>query len=389
MEATVALQTVSISPTGELRRQVRVRRLEGKQVIDLSRGELPDPTPHHVIAAAHEALQVPASHHYGDPMGDRTLRALVAETESMRQNASWSADCVVIANGAKQALSAVLHAILKPGDEVLIPAPYWVTFPEAVRLAGGCPTIVPPEPPALFPTAEALKSAVGAATKAIILNSPGNPSGELVPESILEALLSLACERNLWIVADETYARVAMDKGVSPLVLEPNVRERFIVINSTSKSHAMSGWRVGWCCCPEEVARAVGAVQSHTISCVPSFVQAAAVAALSDPSISELFRSRLLRQRAEAVVELRTAGFEVGESSGAFYLFPLIDKLGAEDHSVCSTLIETEGVALLPGSVFGVPGRCRISYAGEVSELREGIRRFTQFANRRQERQAS
>lgn len=364
---------ITLSPTARLRHRAAALRSSGTDVYDLSAGELDLPTPTHIVAAAVAAVARSENHHYGPPAGNERLRHAVAARLGLRAPGAVSAASVLITHGAKQALFNALVALLRPGDEVLIPAPYWVTFPSAVHLAQGLPVIVRPPADSLKITPECLDAGWTPATRALVLCSPNNPTGLVYGESELADILGWAADRNLWIIADETYVDLGFHPVPAPAITEPRVTERLITVGGVSKSFAMTGWRVGWMAGPQKVIDAAVAVQSHTTSNVSGVAQAAALAALTGPDVTAGFRSLLRDRLALCTALLEPLGMLDAPPDGAFYLFPNIGRFDLDDVRVADRLLDA-GVITVPGTAFGCPGRIRLSFAVDESQLRTGLR---------------
>jgi aspartate aminotransferase len=366
---------VTLSPTAYVRQRAAELRRGGAEVYDLSAGELDMATPPHIVAAAIEAAGRPESHHYGPTAGNDGLRSAVAGRLARRSGQELDASCVVITHGAKQALFNTLSALAGPGDDVLIPAPYWGTFPSSVALAGARPVVVQPAPGTLKVTPETLDAAVSPATRAIILCSPGNPSGLVYGERELHDLLSWLESRQIWVIADETYVDLCFRPVPSPARILPAVSERLVVVGSVSKSFAMTGWRVGWLAGPASIVKAAIAVQSHTTSNVSQIAQAAALAALTGPDVTAGFRSVLQGRLALCESVLQPLGLLPESPDGAFYLFPDVSRFSPDDGHVADRLLDV-GVVTVPGSAFGVRGRLRLSFAVADEQLSTGLQRM-------------
>lgn len=364
------------SPTGRLRERAAALRAAGRDVIDLSAGELADPTPEPIVDAAVRAARDPSTHHYGPAAGEPALRAAVAAWAAARHDAPVAAEQVAITNGAKQAVFNALRALLRPGDEVVIPSPYWPTFPAAVTVAGGVPVCAPTGSDTVLSDLDALERVRGSATRAVIVASPHNPTGLAYSADRVRELAGWAIERDLWVIADDTYADLAFEPAPSPALVVPAVAERLVTIGSTSKSHAMTGWRTGWLVAPAAVVRESVAIQSHTTSNVNRVAQAAAAAALERPDIPAGARARLRHARDRALALLAPLDLEIPVPDGAFFLFPDVRPFAADDVALAEALLVDAGVATVPGSAFGCPGHLRLSYGGEPDRVADGIGRF-------------
>lgn len=373
---------VTLSPTAALRLRAANLRHEGVDVIDLSAGELDLPTPAHIVTAAIEAASRPENHHYGPTGGEESLRQAIADRLTLRASAPVANSDVLVTHGAKQALFNTFMALLEPGDEVLIPAPYWVTFPSSVRLANGNPVIVQPSAGALKVTPENLEAARTPSTRALLLCSPNNPTGLVYDQAQLHAILSWATEHGIWIVSDETYVDLGFGSVPAPSLVNPGCTDRLITVGSVSKSYAMTGWRVGWMSGPKKIIAAATAIQSHTTSNVSRITQAAALAALTGPDVTAGFRSILRRRLSLCESILGPLGLLQTLPDGAFYIFPDVRRFHPDDVTLAERLLNA-GVVTVPGSSFGTPGHLRLSFAIEDEQLRRGLTAMATILNGR------
>lgn len=357
-------------------------------------GEPDFPTPDHVVAAAKVAAADPRAHKYSSPSGLPELRRAVAA--KTRRDSGWECtpEQVTITVGAKGAVFGACAALVDDGDEVLIPAPYWVSYPEIVALAGGVPVPVP----ARFEdgyrvTVDELEAARTPRTKLLIFCSPGNPTGAVYTRDEVAAIGVWAAHHGVWVLTDEIYEHfIYGDGGFSSLpVAAPEAADRCVVVNSVAKTYAMTGWRVGWMVGPPAVAAAVARFQSHTISNVSNVAQLAAVAALDGPMDSVVrMRQVFAGRRATMYQRLRTLpGVEVHEPQGAFYAFPRIDLRRALPGRVLEStqqfaeiLLEEAEIAVVPGEAFGAPGSLRLSFALDEGDLVTGLGRWETLAAR-------
>ncbi|MGW3954864.1 aminotransferase class I/II-fold pyridoxal phosphate-dependent enzyme [Streptomyces sp. NPDC004752] len=371
---------VTLSPTAALRQRAARLRRAGTEVFDFSAGELDLPTPAHIVTAAIDAASEPKNHHYGPTSGDDPLRQAIAERLSLRAATPLDGSRVQVTNGAKQALFNTFMALLEPGDEVLIPAPYWVTFPSSVRLAGGRPVVVRPSTGELKVTPDDLEAARTPSTRAMVLCSPNNPTGLVHDESELRALLAWAAEHGIWIVSDETYVDLAFRPVPAPSRIDPGTADRLVTVGSVSKSYAMTGWRVGWMSGPKPIIDAATAVQSHTTSNVSRVAQAAALAALTGPDVTADFRAVLRHRLSLCASVLEPLGLFRTPPDGAFYIFPDVRRFDPDDIAVAERLLSA-GVVTVPGTSFGAPGHVRLSFAVGEAQLRHGLRLMADILN--------
>jgi aspartate/methionine/tyrosine aminotransferase len=373
--------------------KAKALKAAGKDVIGFGAGEPDFATPEHIVAAAEKACRQPRFHHYTPTAGLPELREAVAEKTSRDLGVPVTAGQVLVTNGAKQAVANSFDALLDPGDEVIVTAPFWVTYPEAIKLAGGVPVPVVTEPDAGFrATVDQLEAARTERTKALLFTSPCNPTGAVYPRAEVEAVGRWAADSGLWVVTDEIYELLVYG-GVeysSIVAVVPELAERSIVINGVSKTYAMTGWRVGWMVASKEVVAAATNLQSHTTSNVGNVSQAAALAALEgDLSAADEMRAAFDRRR-RRMVELLNAipGVSCVEPHGAFYAFPSFEavlgrQLGGRrpetTMELAEVLLDEARVAIVPGEAFAAPGYARLSYALGDDELEEGLERIAKL----------
>ena len=377
------------SPTVSLDGRVKELRSQGVDIVNFSAGEPDFPTPDHVKEAAKRAIDANFTR-YTPVAGIPELRRAIAAKLARENGLSYEPSEIVVSNGGKQALYNAIMALCDPGDEVMILAPYWVSYPEQVRLAGGEPVFVPTDAGRGFHLdPDALARRVTARTRVIVLNSPNNPTGAVLGADELEAVADLARRHDLWVVSDEIYEHLIYDgrRHVSIASL-PGMKERTVLINGLSKAYAMTGWRVGYAAAPRPVAEAMAALQGHGSSGISSISQAAAVAALEGPSgfIQEMV-AEYDRRRRHIVRRLNALpGVRCSEPEGAFYVFAEVNELLSRaaavrpdlrtDVDLAGWLLEAARVAVVPGSGFGWPGAIRLSYATSLEQIDEGLDRM-------------
>jgi aspartate aminotransferase len=360
-------------------------REKGVNIIDFGPGEPDFNTPGNVKAAAHRAIDENLSH-YLAPRGLKALRQAVAGQYSRSFGCDYTEDEILVGCGAKSVLYLAAMAILSPGDEVIIPSPFWVSFPEQVRLASGVPVILPAgEEQGFVPSAEEAAGLVTDRTRAIILCSPSNPTGAVIPREQIDAFAALARERDLYLIFDETYMHFLYDglTHATPVNSPADVRDRLLLVNSVSKSYAMTGYRVGYALGPKPLIAAMAAVQGHDTTHAAAIAQAAAAEALAGPQESVSAMLEEYRGRREVMVKGLQAipGISCHRPQGAFYVFPrvtgLYKRFGVEDSaSVAKSLLEEAKVAAVPGEAFGAPGHLRFSYALAIDLIEDGIDRI-------------
>jgi aspartate/methionine/tyrosine aminotransferase len=363
----------------------------GHDVIGFGAGEPDFPTPSHIVAAAAEACADPRNHRYTPAAGLPELREAVAVKTAKDSGYEVAASQVVVTNGAKHAVYNAFAALLDPGDEVLVPAPYWVTYPEAIRLAGGVAVAVPTDETTGFrATVDALEAACTERTKVLLFVSPSNPTGAVYTPGQVAEVGRWAAERGLWVVTDEIYEHLVYGDHVfsSMPALVPELAERTIVINGVAKTYAMTGWRVGWMIGPPDIVKGTVNLQSHATSNVANVSQRAALAALTgDQACVGQMRAAFDRRR-RTMFRLLSAipGVTCGEPEGAFYAFPSFagalnrplagGRVATDTLELAGIALDEAKVAIVPGEAFGAPGYARLSYALADEALEAGVDRL-------------
>ncbi|MFH1331007.1 MAG: pyridoxal phosphate-dependent aminotransferase [Actinomycetota bacterium] len=388
------LEAIVESATLAIAARAKELSARGEKVADFGVGEPDFPTPAHIVEAAAAAAREYRYHRYRATGGLPELRrAVVAKT---RRDSGYAVEPgqVLVTNGAKGAVYTACQALLDPGDEVLLPAPYWVTYPEVVALAGGVTRPVPTTVADGFRvTVEQLEDARTPRTKMLIFVSPSNPTGAVYPAEEVAAIGRWAARHGVWVLTDEIYEHLVYGKArfASLPVAAPEAAERCVVVNGPSKTYAMTGWRVGWMIAPVAVTQAAIRFQSHTASNVANVGQAATVAALEGPMATvEEMRAAFDRRRREMHRLLSTLpGVEVAEPEGAFYAFPAVAGLlgrdlgggdrAESDTELATLLLDRAKIAVVPGEAFGAPGYLRFSFALADADLREGLGRAAAY----------
>ena len=389
--ARVSRRVGSIEESATLAVDAKAKALKaaGEDVIGFGAGEPDFPTPEHIVAAAAEACHNPANHRYTATSGLPELREAVAVKTTRDSGLAVKPAQVLITNGAKQAVYNSFAALLDPGDEVLMPAPYWVTYPEAIRLAGGVPVPVPTDESTGFRASiDALEAARSDRTKALLFVSPSNPTGAVYPPDEVEALGKWAAANDLWVVTDEIYEHLVYGNATFTSMpgLVPELAERSIVINGVAKTFAMTGWRVGWMIGPTDVIKAATNLQSHATSNVANVSQRAALAAVTGSLDCVATMRDAFDRRRRKMHELLGAipGVSCIEPEGAFYAFPSFAGMlgkgwGDTTLELAATALEHAKVAIVPGEAFGAPGYARLSYALSDAQLEEGLGRLAKL----------
>ena len=361
----------------------RALEAKGRSIIHLGIGEPDFDTPAYIRGAADAALSAGYTH-YGPAAGLPEFRKLIATTWRERRGIACDAANVVVTPGAKPVLFFAMLALLEPGDEVLIPSPAFPTYGSAASLVGARVVNVPLDAARGFDLdLAALRQRITARSRMLVLNSPHNPTGAVLPRATLEGVATLAREHDLVVVSDEIYAGMVYE-GESPSIATlPGMAERTVVVDGFSKTYAMTGWRLGFGIMPEPLARHMAALMNNSNSCTATFVQKAGEAALTGPQDEVAAMVAEFRARREVVIEGLNGlpGVSCSRPSGAFYAFPRIDGTGLASGELADRLLDEAGVVTLPGTGFGPEGEghLRLSYANSPEDLREGLRRMHRF----------
>ncbi|MGH1506109.1 MAG: pyridoxal phosphate-dependent aminotransferase [Acidimicrobiales bacterium] len=388
----ISQRVASIAPSATLAvtNKAKELRAAGEPVIGFGAGEPDFPTPDYIVEAAIAACHDPKNHRYGPAGGNADLKAAIAAKTARDSGYEVDPAQVVVTNGGKHAVYNALAGVVDPGDEVLIPTPYWTTYPEPVRLAGGVPVPVETDIESGFrASVDQLEAARTDATKALIFVSPSNPSGAVYPKAEVEAIGRWAAEHGIWVLTDEIYEHLVYGDAEfhSMPTLVPEIADRCIVLNGVAKTYAMTGWRVGWLIAPADMAKALTSLQSHQTSNVAMVAQQAALAAVEgDLTAVDAMREAFDRRR-KTMFEMLSGmeGVEVLEPEGAFYAFPSFE--GVLGRTIRGQKIDTTlqladvvlseaKVAFVPGEAFGSPGYARFSFALGDDDLGEGLTRI-------------
>lgn len=374
---------VTPSMTLAISARAKAMKAEGLPVCSFSAGEPDFDTPDHIKAAAKAALDAGKTR-YGPAAGEPALRQAIAQKLQQDNGLCYGPENVIVTNGGKHSLYGLMMALIEPGDEVIIPAPYWLSYPEMVKLAGGTPVIVPTTAEQNYRiTPEQLRQAITPKTKLFILNSPSNPTGMVYSPAEIAALAAVVVEADIWVVSDEIYEKILYD-GATHLsigAVSPEAFEHTIISNGFAKAYSMTGWRVGYLAGPVELIKAVATIQSHSTSNVCTFAQYGAIAALEGPQDCIATMGRAFAERRQAIIErCRTInGLRCGEPEGAFYLYIDISALGIPSLDFCTALLDEKYVAAIPGIAFGAEGTIRVSYATNMETILEGMDRLEAF----------
>ena len=379
------------SETLAISAKAKALRAQGREVIDFSVGEPDFNTPDNVIQAAEHAMAEGFTK-YTQASGLPALRQAIADKLQRENDLHYEPDQIIVSCGAKHVLYNLARVLVDPGDEVIIPGPYWVTYPTQVEMAGGTPVIIPTTAADDFKiTGEVLRRYLTPATKGIILNSPCNPTGAVYTPKELQDLADVLDDTGLYVITDEIYEHMVYDglRQISIATLSAELKERCIVVNGVSKSYSMTGWRVGYCAGPSDVIAACGHLQSQSTSNPTAFAQVAAIEALTGPQDSVHAMAAAFVERRDFVVERLNAidGISCPTPQGAFYTFPKINALFgrrangrslSNSADVIDYLLDTAGVAVVPGEAFGADDHMRLSYAASMEALHTGLDRLDQ-----------
>jgi aspartate aminotransferase len=355
----------------------------GEDVCSFSAGEPDFDTPTHIKAAAKKALDEGKTR-YGPAAGEAGLRKAIAEKLLRDNQLAYNADNVIVTNGGKQSLYNLIMALIEAGDEVIIPAPYWLSYPEMVTLAGGTSVIVNTSLENQYKiTPEQLEAAITPKTKLFVLNSPSNPTGIVYTPEEIAALAKIVVEKDILVVSDEIYEKILYDGAIHRSIASfgPEIFQRSIISNGFAKAFSMTGWRVGYIAGPVEIVKAMTKIQGHSTSNVCTFAQYGAIAALESPQdcIEEMVKA--FSERRQYILErVRSLpGLNCPTPNGAFYVFIDISQTGLKSRDFCQKLLETQKVAAIPGIAFGADDCIRLSYATDLKTIEKGFDRLDQF----------
>ncbi|AMD87387.1 aspartate aminotransferase [Actinomyces radicidentis] len=391
----VSARLAAIAPSATLAVDAKAKALKaaGRPVIGFGAGEPDFPTPDYIVEAAVAAAKDPANHKYSPAKGLPVLREAIAAKTLRDSGYEVSPDDVLVTNGGKQAVFQAFASVVDPGDEVLLPTPYWTTYPEVVALAGGTTVeVFAGADQGYKVTVEQLEEARTERTKVLLLCSPSNPTGAVYTPAELTAIGEWALERGIWVITDEIYEHLLYDGAETAHVVKlvPELAEQTIVLNGVAKTYAMTGWRVGWMIGPSDVVKAATNFQSHLTSNVANVSQRAALAAMSgDLSAVDGMRAAFDRRRRLIVDMLsRIDGLEVPVPQGAFYVYPSVEGLIGRSlrgttidssATLAGLILEHAEVAVVPGEAFGPSGFLRLSYATSDDAITEGVTRVQEL----------
>ena len=383
MKLTARVSHVSPSLTLAIAAKAKAMKEEGIDVCSFSAGEPDFPTPKHIVEAAKTALNKGKTK-YGPAAGEPKLRQAIANKLQTDNNLNYQAENIIVTNGGKFSLFNLMQALIETGDEVIIPAPYWLSYPEMVKLAEGRPIIVDTLAKNDYKiTPEQLKQAITPQTKLFVLNSPSNPTGTVYTPDEVKAIAEVIVNHDLLVVSDEIYERILYDgtEHLSIGAVNPDIFARTIVSSGFAKSYSMTGWRVGYIAAPLPIIKAMTIIQSHSTSNVCTFAQYGAIAALESAQdcVQEMVaafaqRRTFIYDAIQAIPQLNCP-----KPYGAFYLFIDISQTGLKSLEFCDRLLESKQVAVIPGIAFGADDCIRLSYATDMPTIKEGVKRLTEF----------
>jgi len=389
------IAAIAESATLAVDAKAKALKAAGRPVIGFGAGEPDFPTPDYIVEAAAAATKVVANHRYSPTPGLPDLRdAIVAKTKR-DSNYEITADQVLVTNGGKQAVYQAFATIIEDGDEVLLPSPYWTTYPECIKLAGGkVVEIFADETQNYLVTVEQLEAARTPKTKALLFGSPSNPTGSVYSVAQVKAIGEWALKNNIWIIADEIYEHLLYDGATAPSmpVVVPGLADTTIIINGVAKTYAMTGWRVGWMIGPKDVIKAATNLQSHLTSNVSNVSQRAAIAAVTGDLAAVHKMGEAFNRRRKLIVSLlnEIPGFSCPTPTGAFYVYPSVKgvlgktirgKTPTTSAELATLILEEVEVAAVPGEAFGPSGYLRFSYALSDEDIVEGIGRIKKLVD--------
>jgi aspartate/methionine/tyrosine aminotransferase len=396
-QSRISSRIAAIAESATLAVDAKAKALKaaGRPVIGFGAGEPDFPTPGYILEAAEKAIRVPSNHRYTPVAGLPELREAIVAKTKRDSNFDIAVENVLVTNGGKQAVFQAVATIVDEGDEVILPAPYWTTYPEQIRIAGGIPVeVFADESSNYCVTVEQLEAARTPKTKALIFCSPSNPTGSVYTVEQVRAIGEWALKHEIWVLTDEIYEHLLYDGATAPSlpVMFPELRDRTIVLNGVAKTYAMTGWRVGWMAGPKDIIKAATNLQSHMTANVANVSQRAAIAALNgDLSASNEMKVAFLRRRNLIVKMLNEIdGFSCPTPQGAFYAYPAVHGvLGREirgkkpqtSSELANLILDEVEVAAVPGEAFGPSGYLRFSYALSDEDLIEGITRIKNLIN--------
>ncbi|ELR96957.1 pyridoxal phosphate-dependent aminotransferase [Gloeocapsa sp. PCC 73106] len=383
MKLTHRVSQVPASITLAVTAKAKAMKAEGIDICSFSAGEPDFDTPAHIKEAAKKALDEGKTK-YGPAAGEPRLRQAIAKKLVTENQLNYQSENVIVTNGGKHSLFNIILTLIEPGDEVIIPSPYWLSYPEMVKLAGGTPVLVSTTQATGYKiTPSQLRESITPQTKLFILNSPSNPTGSVYTPEELAALAEVIVASDIMVISDEIYEKILYDgaKHVSIGSLNPEIFSRTIVSSGFAKGFSMTGWRVGYAAGPIELIKGMTILQGHSTSNVCTFAQHGAIAALEGPQdcLQVMFDAFTARRVAMLEAVQAIPGLTCSKPDGAFYLFIDISKTGMNSLDFCNALLEEKQVAIIPGIAFGTDECIRLSYATDMTSIEKGMERLSQF----------
>jgi aspartate aminotransferase len=385
MRVAKRLSQILPSVTLEITATAKRKAKEGKRIINFAAGEPDFPTPQHIKKAAQQAIEADFTR-YTPSSGIIELKEAICRKFQLENSLSYNTSQILVSCGAKHSLFNAILAIVNPGDEVLIPVPYWVSYPEMVKIAGGHLRFIETSRENNFKmTKKDLKKALTKKTKVLILNSPCNPSGSVYSKEELQDLTEVILDGNIYCISDEIYEKIIYEQEefYSIASLGEEIKALTIVINGVSKTYSMTGWRIGYLAAPQEIVKAIASLQSHSTSNPCSISQKAALAAIeSDQTFIKDIVKEFTRRRNYLVDALNKTTLKALKPAGTFYAFCDISKTNLDSVTFCKRLLEEMGVAVIPGKAFGMDSFVRISFACNFEDIKEGIRKIENWLSK-------
>ncbi|MEA5582732.1 pyridoxal phosphate-dependent aminotransferase [Nodularia harveyana UHCC-0300] len=385
MKLAARVSQVTPSLTLAIAAKAKAMKAEGIDVCSFSAGEPDFDTPAHIKAAAAQALESGKTK-YGPAAGEPKLRDAIARKLKTDNGLDYQSENVIVTNGGKHSLYNLMVALIDPGDEVIIPAPYWLSYPEMVTLVGGKPVIVTTDVTTNYKvTPEQLRQAITPKTKLFILNSPSNPTGMVYTPEEIKALAQVVVDADIFVVSDEIYEKILYDGAthISIGSLGEEIFKRTLISNGFAKAYSMTGWRLGYLAGPVEIIKAASTIQGHSTSNVCTFAQYGAIAALESSQDCVKTMLQAFAKRRQVMLDRLNAipGLSCAKPDGAFYLFPDISKTGLKSLDFCNALLEAHQVAVIPGIAFGADQNIRLSYATDMATINKGMDRLEKFVS--------
>ena len=383
MKLAARVKQVTPSLTLVIDAKAKAMKRDGIDVCSFSAGEPDFDTPNHIKLAAADALKSGKTR-YGPVVGEPKLREAIAHKLQTDNQLGYSADNIIVTNGGKHSLYNLMMALIEAGDEVIIPAPFWVSYPEMVKLAEGTPVIVQTTAESGYKiTPDQLRQAITPKTRLFILNSPSNPTGMVYTPEEVRAIAAVVVEKDILVVSDEIYEKLLYDgaQHLSIGAVNSEVFDRTIISGGFAKAYSMTGWRVGYLAAPLEILKAVSMIQGHSTSNVCTFAQYGAITALEGPQDCVEQMRLAFAERRQVIFDLVNAipGLTCLKPDGAFYIFINISKLGMSSLEFCDGLLNEQQVAVIPGVAFGADDHIRLSYATDMTTIERGIDRLATF----------